>query len=366
LPDGDFTPASVKIGFLQTPVKKHSFAHSAEQVNGFSLKIDHFKGENPLFPRPSRLPKGVNIRTIMHMCKGEFDPYTFNPFQHMLKAVEKRGSQICIPVPQMSVLSKSQKLTNPDAPSLTRQQHEDLLAKMERRFADSYNRSAMAFQCLEEDDGVAGGLYDLDVMFQNMAWAAEIRRQRVALFYQLPDLAVEPETEDVFITQNMAGNFAATIKSATDFSLFLEKNVPKSLPATSAQAGSTVTSSLPVGAHTPATVASPSTSVPPSIPNAIDVAKDATTRQEIVNLIREEMRAARKSFGGGRGTGGGGGGQNRGGGGAVRNNSGRSKGKNKWKSYNKNKDNPNQFKSQFPNQFHKGSNTAGPSPKEEG
>jgi hypothetical protein len=117
----------------------------------------------------------------------------------MLKAWEKRGSQICIPVPQMSVLSKSQKLTNPDAPSLTRQQHEDLVAKMERRFADSYNRSAVVFQCQEEEDGVAGGLYDLDIMFQDMAWAAEIRRHRVALFYQLPDLAVEPETEHVFI-----------------------------------------------------------------------------------------------------------------------------------------------------------------------
>jgi hypothetical protein len=303
LPNRDFTPASVKIGFLQTPVKKHSFAHSAEQVSGFSLKIDHFRGENPLFPRPSTLPKGVNIRTILHMCvnhpKGEFDPYTFNPFQHMLKAWEKRGSQICIPVPQMSVLSKSQKLTNPDAPSLTRQQHEDLLAKVEKRFADSYNRSAMVFQCLEEDDGIAAGLYDLDVMFQNMAWAAEIRRQRVALYYQLPDLAVEPETEDVFITQNMAGNFAATIKSATDFSLFLEKNGPKSLPAAGTQASSATNSSLAVGTHPPTAVASPSASVPPSVPNAVDVAKDAATKQDIVNLIRDEMRAARTSFGGG-------------------------------------------------------------------
>jgi hypothetical protein len=57
--------------------------------------------------------------------KGEFDPYTFNHFQHMLKAWEKRGSQICISVPQMSVTTEEQKLTNPDAPSLTRQQHEE-------------------------------------------------------------------------------------------------------------------------------------------------------------------------------------------------------------------------------------------------
>jgi hypothetical protein len=224
--------------------------------------------------------------------KGEFDPYTFNPFQHMFKAWEKRGSQICVPVPQMSVLSKSQKLTNPDAPSLTRQQHEDLLAKVEKRFADSYNRSAMVFQCLEEDDGTAAGLYDLDVMFQNMAWAAEIRRQRVALFYQLPDLAVEPETEDVFITQNMAGNFAATIKSATDFPLFLEKNGPKSLPAAGAQVGSASNSSPAVVTHPPTTIAPPSSSVPPSVPNAVDVAKDAATKQDIFNLFGEELGAA--------------------------------------------------------------------------
>jgi hypothetical protein len=169
----------------------------------------------------------------------------------------------------------------------------------------------MGFQWQEEEDGIAGGLHDLDIMFQNMAWAAEIRWQRVALFCQLPDLAVEPEAEDVFITQNIAGNFAATIKSATDFSLFLEKNGPKPLTATGTQAGSTAGSSPAIDPHLPATIASPSSTVPPSVPNAVDVAKDATSKQEIISLIRDEMRAARTSFGGGRGIGGGDGGQNR-------------------------------------------------------
>jgi uncharacterized membrane protein YgcG len=193
---------------------------------------------------------------------------------------------------------------------------------MEKRFADSFNRSVMVFQCLEEEDGVAAGLYDLDVMFQNMFWAAEVRRQRVALFYHLPDLAVEPETEDVFITQNMAGNFAASIKSATDFSLFLEKNGPKSLVATSPQAASSAgSSSLPVGPHPPTSFASPSAAVLASAANAADVAKDASTKQELINLIRDEMRAAKASFGGGRGEGGGG--QNQGGGNSNRGGGGR-------------------------------------------
>jgi hypothetical protein len=120
-----------------------------------------------------------------------------------------------------------------------------------------------------------------------------------------------------------------------------------------------------VGSHPTTTVASTSIAVWTGVPNPADVAKDAATKQETVNLIRDEMRAAKNSFGGGRGGGGGGGGQNRGGGGANKAGGGRSRGKNKWKFSGKNKDNPNQFRTQFPNQFHKGVSTPGPSPKGE-
>jgi hypothetical protein len=58
-------------------------------------------------------------------------------------------------------------------------------------------------------------------------------------------LAVAPETENIFVTQNMVGNFA-TGKGSLDFSLFFEKIAAKQLTSAGVQTG-TANSSTSLG-----------------------------------------------------------------------------------------------------------------------
>jgi hypothetical protein len=308
-PQRDFTPASVKIGFLQTPLRKSTFAHTQDQITSFSLNIDHFRGENPMFPQPSILPQGITLKTLYHTFvihpKGEFDPYTFSPFDQMKKAWTKRASQIFVPVPLMSVSTKPQRLENEDKPSLTRKQHEELLVEHEIRTAESHNRALMVLECILMGDPDHAAAFALDIVFQNMGWTASTRRERVALVYQMPSLAVQVDTEDAFITQNMAGNLAASMKASSELDLFLKKH--GSLSATTA--GTQASSAADGGSRSSSTAGasgahSPSTALSSSYTTPADTPKDTSTREEISALIREELRASRGRGKGGRGKGG--------------------------------------------------------------
>jgi hypothetical protein len=261
-----------------------------------------------MFPQPSLLPKGITLKTLYHTFvihpKGEFDPYTFSPFDQMKKAWTKRASQIFVPVPLMSVSAKPQQLENEDRLSLTRKQHEELLTEHEIRTAETHNRALMVLECILLNDPDHAAAFALDIIFQNMNWTAMSRRERVALVYQMPTLAVQVDTEDAFITQNMAGNLAASMKASSELDLFLKKHGPASAAAAGAQADSATDGSSRSSTTANALLASTAGAALSSSPSApAGPPKDTTTREEISALIRDELRASRGRGRGGRGKG---------------------------------------------------------------